>query len=217
MNILKEYFISPLFYFFKNIIYCIRGVTVYPGARISNVDFEQNVKIYNSTFLFNSSVGRHSYIQRNCTILNTSIGRFCSIAEGVKMGLGKHPVSEFISTHPFCYGKNSEHWLSRNTPPPLDHKFEENKNINIGHDVCIGANTIILDGVSIGNGALIGAGSVVTKNIPPYAVAAGVPCKVLYYRFDELKQAELQRAQWWLNDYDVLRRNLSTFKHSDPE
>nr|CAC9140909.1 2,3,4,5-tetrahydropyridine-2,6-dicarboxylate N-acetyltransferase [Citrobacter werkmanii] len=82
------------------------------------------------------------------------------------MGLGKHPVSEFISTHPFCYGKNSEHWLSRNTPPPLDHKFEETKNINIGHDVCIGANTIILDGVSIGNGALIGAGSVVTKKIP---------------------------------------------------
>ena len=56
-----------------------------------------------------------------------------------------------------------------------------------------------------------------TKNIPPYAVAAGVPCKVLYYRFDELKQAELERAQWWLNDYDVLRRNLSAFKHSDPE
>ncbi|CAC9258560.1 Putative acetyltransferase SACOL2570 [Citrobacter werkmanii] len=55
--------------------------------------------------------------------------------------------------------------FQENTPPPLDHKFEETKNINIGHDVCIGANTIILDGVSIGNGALIGAGSVVTKKI----------------------------------------------------
>ncbi|WP_421746761.1 DapH/DapD/GlmU-related protein [Citrobacter werkmanii] len=87
----------------------------------------------------------------------------------------------------------------------------------MGHDVCIGANTIILDGVSIGNGALIGAGSVVTKKYSTVRGCCRVPCKVLYYRFDKLKQAELERAQWWLNDYDVLRRNVAAFKHSDPE
>ncbi|HDJ2743371.1 TPA: CatB-related O-acetyltransferase [Salmonella bongori] len=217
MNIVKEYIFSAIYYFLRNIVYCFQGLKVYPGARVRNVQFEENVKVYNGTFLYDSSIGRHTYIQRNCTILNASIGRFCSIAEGVKMGLGLHPISEFISTHPFCYGKNPVHWLSMSCSPPESHFFEENKRVIIGHDVCIGANTVILDGVKIGNGAIIGAGAVVTKDIPPYAVAAGVPCKVLFYRFDKLKQDELNQSQWWDNDYSTLEKNLPSFKYSEPE
>lgn len=217
MNIIKEYILLPICYLIKNIILCFQGVSVYPGARIRHVTFEENIKVYNNTLLYNSNIGRHTYIQRNCTILNTSIGRYCSIAESVKMGLGKHPVSEYISTHPFCYGKNSIHWLSKSCPPPDSHTFEETKRIMIGHDVCLGANTVILDGVTVGNGAIIGAGPVVTKNIPPYAVAAGVPCKVLYYRFNDDTRNKLEKMKWWEKDYEELELILSEFKYPDSE
>ena len=74
---------------------------------------------------------------------------------------------------------------------------EEHKPVFIGNDVFIGANVTILDGVTIGDGAVIGAGAVVTKDIPPYAIAVGVPAKTIKYRFDENTQQLLLAEKWW--------------------
>ena len=87
-----------------------------------------------------------------------------------------------------------------------ENKAEESKQTSIGNDVFIGANVTVLDGVAIGDGAVIGAGVVVTKDIPPYAVAVGVPAKVVKYRFDDATIMALLEKQWWNGSEDDLKR-----------
>jgi acetyltransferase-like isoleucine patch superfamily enzyme len=78
-----------------------------------------------------------------------------------------------------------------------ENKIVESKKIIIGNDVFIGANVTVLDGVIIGNGAVIGAGAVVTKDIPPYAIAVGVPARIVKYRFENDQIERLQEIEWW--------------------
>ena len=85
----------------------------------------------------------------------------------------------------------------------------------IGNDVWIGWDVLIKGGVTIGNGAVIGARSVVTKVVPPYAVVAGVPAKVIKYRFEQEKIDLLQQLQWWDWDIDRIYENLDRLKNFD--
>ena len=86
----------------------------------------------------------------------------------------------------------------------------------IGNDVWIGWGVLIKGGVTIGNGAVIGAYSVVTKDVPPYAVVAGVPAKVIKYRFEQEKIDLLQQLQWWDWDIDRIYENLDRLRNFDP-
>lgn len=86
----------------------------------------------------------------------------------------------------------------------------------IGNDVWIGWGVLIKGGVTIGNGAVIGARSVVTKDVPPYAVVAGVPAKVIKYRFEQEKIDLLQQLQWWDWDIDQIYENLDRLRNFDP-
>lgn len=130
--------------------------------------------------LHHVELGDYSYFAMNAHAANVKIGKFCSIGPNFCCGLGIHPT-DGISTSPYFYRG----------------KIEEHKSVTIGNDVFIGANVTILDGVSIGDGAVIGAGAVVTKDIPPYAIAVGVPAKVIKYRFDEQTIQKLQEKEWW--------------------
>ena len=76
----------------------------------------------------------------------------------------------------------------------------------IGNDVFIGANVTVLDGVKIGDGAVIGAGAVVTKDIPPYGIAVGVPARVVKYRFDDSVVRRLQQKEWWNGSAEDIKR-----------
>ena len=118
----------------------------------------------------------------------TSRRTYRSIASGVRIFRANHPSGRF-TTHPILYnpamGYVAKDMLER---PPLE----------IGHDVWIGANAIILPGVSrIGNGAVIGAGSVVTKDVGPYEIVAGNPARAIRMRFDERQIAALESSRWW--------------------
>lgn len=118
---------------------------------------------------------------------DVSFGNYCSIASGVRIFRANHPSGRF-TTHPILYnpvmGYVAKDMLER---PPLE----------IGHDVWIGANAIILPGVSrIGNGAVIGAGSVVTKDVGPYEIVAGNPARAIRMRFDERQIAALESSRW---------------------
>ena len=119
---------------------------------------------------------------------DVSFGNYCSIASGVRIFRANHPSGRF-TTHPILYnpvmGYVEKDMLER---PPLE----------IGHDVWIGANAIILPGVSrIGNGAVIGAGSVVTKDVGPYEIVAGNPARTIRKRFDERQITALENCRWW--------------------
>jgi acetyltransferase-like isoleucine patch superfamily enzyme len=155
-------------------------------------------------------IGAFTYVN-GAEISEARIGRFCSIAPGTIIGPGEHPTN-FLSTHPFVVDVNDQAGgLSRNFPPYVawTHlNLENRKNtfpgrgtIEIGNDVWIGTRAIILKGVRIGTGAIIAAGAVVTKDVDPYAVMAGVPAKMMKYRFDRRTRNRLLESEWW--DFDL--------------
>lgn len=184
----------------------------FKGAVIdNNVCINQNSIIHSFTHIFsncilnNSIIESYSYIGRNCLVQNATIGKFCSIANDVFIGLGKHPLDLF-STSPIFYRIDN----------PLKFKLveeeydmEEYSPITIGHDVWIGARAIILDGVSIGNGAVVAANAVVTKNVPDYAIVVGSPAKVLRYRFTEDKIKRLIKSEWWKDDLNTIKTKVN--------
>lgn len=152
----------------------------------------KHVKIAIPGHIRDAEVGDYTYISMNSWINNTKIGKFCSIGPNLLCGWRVHPTNG-ISTAPMFYSTARQNGISLCTTD----KLNERKTITIGNDVFIGANVTILDGVSIGDGAIIGAGAVVSKDIPPYAIAVGVPVQIVKYRFTEEQIQNLQKIQWW--------------------
>lgn len=142
-------------------------------------------------------VGDHTYAQASGNIYrHTRIGRYCSMANNVSIGVFQHPVT-WLSTHPFQYDRRLNPALKADTmPQPIADKSSKGLT-QIGNDVWIGENAIIMTGITIGDGAIIGAGAVVTKDVPPYAIVVGVPARILRYRFDEPTIKQLLTLQWW--------------------
>lgn len=132
----------------------------------------------------------------------TKIGRYCSFAEEVWRFNGNHPM-QFRSTHPYFYEP-----LFGYVPKELIPRSE----LVIGNDVWVGQNVCILPGVRrIGDGAVLGAGSVVTKDVPDFAVVAGNPARLIRYRFSEQVQAEIKASRWWDRSIEELQKDLSEF------
>lgn len=163
-----------------------------------------------------NNIGAFSYINSDAYINGcASIGRFCSIGMRFTVWNFNHDV-ELLSTHPLFvnvdleWNKNFHSFNDdidfveeiKEKARKLRHKDNE---IRIGNDVWIGLNVTVLQGVKIGDGAVIGAGSVVTKDVPPYAVVAGVPARVIRMRFDEGIIEKLLKIQWWNYGPDILK------------
>ena len=161
-------------------------------SQIAKVVCTPKSKIYYPCKLIDITIGDYTYIASNANIHNTIIGKFCSIGPNFCCGLGIHPTTG-ISTSPMFYSTLKQNGFSLTEA----NKVVESKRVMIENDVFIGANVTILDGVRIGNGAIIGAGAVVTKDIPPYAIAVGVPAKVVKYRFEKDKIEKLLQIRWW--------------------
>lgn len=144
-------------------------------------------------------IGRRSFIGRRTLISSGSIGAFTSIADHVVIGSGEHDLSAVtthMEWHVKRFGKNWEN----TKPAPI-----------IGNDVWIGTGVTVLRGAVIEDGAVIGAGAVVNRHIPAYAIAVGVPAKVLRYRFDEPTRQALLASGWWSWEEDRLEEALPLF------
>ena len=148
--------------------------------------------------LHNVQLGDYSYFAMNAHAANVKIGKFCSIGPNFCCGLGIHPTNG-ISTSPYFYRG----------------KVEEHKQVTIGNDVFIGAMVTVLDGVTIGGGAVSGAGAVVTKDIPPYAIAVGCPIEIKRYRLAEKQIAAMERIQWWNWEEEKLKDVREMFNDID--
>ena len=168
-----------------------------PKAKTCNDShFEFPVYISEDCFLTKVNMSRYSYVARGTRITDCNIGSFTSIGpEALIGGLGHHPLEHF-STSPLTYSPvNGISKLLGHLN--YDLKFKETGHVNIGADVWIGARVIIMDGVSIGIGAVIGANTVVTKDIPPYAVYYGSPPTIKKFRFSNAVISKLLETKWW--------------------
>ena len=152
-----------------------------------------HVHLLEKCIINKSEINSYTYLGKNCLVQNARIGKFCSIANEVLIGLGNHPL-DLLSTSPLFYRVNNPLQISL---IKKDLKIVEYIPINIGNDVWIGTRSIIMDGVSIGHGAVIAANSVVTKDVPSYAVVGGVPAKIIKYRFPAEKAEQINRTKWW--------------------
>ncbi len=162
-------------------------------------------------------VGAFTYTQGG-SFVNLDIGRYCSFAEEVVVGATRHPT-DWLGSGPFQYREDPWGWhsfgkalegddsLTRQVLP-----FKNSERTTIGNDVWVGRRAIVRDGVTIGNGAIIGAGAVVTRDVPPYAIVGGSPAKIIRYRFPEPLIERLLAAQWW--QYPLWR--LSGIAFNDP-
>ena len=173
-----------------------------------NSNIDKTASVGNGAQIVNSSLGKYSYAY-DCSVINTDIGAFCSIGAGTVIGGGAHPTN-WVSTSPVFYsGRNV---LRKNF---TNKEFDEYKKTNIGNDVWIGSRCLIKGGVSIGDGAVIGMGSVVTHDVPPYEIWAGNPAKRIKNRFDDETAEKLLNSKWWDLSDDELKSLGNSFNNPD--
>lgn len=176
-----------------------------------NCKLQYPVYINPRTNLINVNIGKYTYIGANNTMENVDIGSFCSIGSYVTVGGGVHPTDR-PAISPIFYDDNN---CFRNNDFINGTKISQPKTI-IGNDVWVGDLSYIKAGVVIGDGVVIGAHSVVTHNIPPYAIIAGVPARIIRYRFNDNIIKKLLEIQWWKWSDDMIKRNkqyLSTIEN----
>lgn len=164
-------------------------------------------RLHGAVNLNASRLGPFTYVTE-ATITNSHIGAFCSIGKGATIGgFYGHPT-RWLSTHPVFYSPRQQAGISFAPVPRFD---EEARGATIGNDVWIGANAMIMDGVTIGNGGVVAAGAVVTGDVEPYEIVGGVPARRIRLRFAPEVCAELASWNWWDLSIDTLQALAADF------
>lgn len=145
----------------------------------------------------------------DCYLPNSEIGRFCSIGNNVQVISETHPTKGFLSTHPAFYSLGKQCGTTFTTRQLFNERLTiRGRNCIIGNDVWIGNDVKIKGGLKIGDGAILGLGSIITKDVPPFAIVAGIPARIIRYRFPKEKIEEILVNPWWhWSDNKIKRMN----------
>lgn len=197
----------------------------YLDNKKKNVIFEKNSYVsmdcifegnnYIAGELYQCQLGYGTYVHKNSELKCVKVGRFCAIAENVNIRLFQHPT-DFVSVSPCFYRK--EHTLKTFVDENYYEDLQSNEegfSVVIGNDVWVGQGVSVKSGVRIGDGAVIGAGAVVTKDVEPYAIVAGVPAKIIRYRFSKEQIDALLKIKWWNRDIKWFEENGKDFTDVD--
>jgi hypothetical protein len=177
---------------------------IHPGCLVEDSTLGPWTELMPGTVLRHSTLGAYSYIAGAADVVWTDIGNFTSIASSVRINPGNHPMGRATQHH--CTYRRAQYGFG-----PDDAAFfawRAAQRVRIGHDVWIGHGVIVMPGVAIGTGAVVGAGAVVTKDVPDYTIAVGVPAKPIRRRFDDSTCAALLRSQWWMWDHATIAARL---------
>ena len=185
--------LSILKFFFKILYFSIfKKNKIYTPYVSTCALIGDNIEIHRSSIVDSQcKIGSYTYIGSHCFITNSNIGRYCSIANNVSIGQGEHNLSH-ISTSSLFY----------NDP----YKELTSKECEIENDVWIGVGAIILRGVKVGTGSVVAANAVVTKSVPEYAIVAGVPAKIIRYRFKKNTINKIKKTKWWTKDLNDAKK-----------
>jgi len=190
-----------------------KGVLIGPSTICEGNNYLGYESSINSSYL-----GFASYLAENTIIKKAKIGKYVSIGPDVKIVDGKHPSSDFVSTHPAFFSTRKQVGFSY-TDKQLFQEFADFRDKDkkystiIGNDVWIGARVLIMEGVQIGDGAIVAAGAVVVKDIEPYAIVAGIPAKTIKYRFTKNQIDFLMGLKWWDKEETWIRANSGYFSN----
>ncbi|MEZ9487486.1 CatB-related O-acetyltransferase [Vibrio breoganii] len=200
-------FLKKLIIFFKVFFHkkLLKRKEIHISSRVKfhKCEFTSNNFVGKDTNIEKSILGIGSYIGKNCMLNNAIIGKYCSIADNVEILLNNHPTTGFVSTHP-CFHRGNNALMKKiglsfnlDIDYPYMNYIQGRYHIVIGSDVWIGAGCKLMSGVKIGDGAIVAAGSIVTKDIPDFTIFGGVPAKKIKNRFNEEQTRKLVELKWW--------------------
>jgi phosphonate metabolism protein (transferase hexapeptide repeat family) len=182
---------------------------LHEGAVIRTSQLGRYVEIGAGSRIVESQIGDYSYTDRYADIAYSTLGKFVNVAAFSRINPGEHPYHR-ASLHHFMY-RSSYYW-----PDEADEAavfdWRRSRPVRIGHDTWIGHGAIIMKGVTVGTGAIVASNAVVTKSVPPYAVVAGTPAKLIKWRHAPPVAERLQAMAWWDWDHDTLRKALPDFR-----
>jgi acetyltransferase-like isoleucine patch superfamily enzyme len=164
-------------------------------------NFGDHVKLHKNSAVIKSKIGKCTYLANESVVNFSEVGAFCSIGpQTIIGGLGSHPTN-WLSTHPAFYSCDHQSGVIFTET----NIFDEYKPTHVGNDVWIGTRAVVLDGVRVGDGAIVAAGAVVTKDVPPYSIVGGVPARIIRYRFSRDVIEALLNWRWWELPIDTLK------------
>ncbi len=183
--------------------------TVADTAILTDCLLGRYTEIQEFTQMAESSMDDYSYICAYGSVIYTAIGKFANIAAQVRINPGNHP-HERPTLHHFTYRAARYGFAEQDDAAFFN--WRRIQQVRIGHDTWIGHGCIIMPGVTIGNGAIIGSLSVVTKDVPPYTIVAGAPAKPIRRRFPRIIADRIEQSAWWDWDHETLKSRLGDFK-----
>lgn len=183
---------------------------LHPDTRITpDCTFGAYVEIGQGSRIAHSHIGDYSYCDRFADIANTTIGKFANIAAFVRIGPTDHPMHK-ASQHHFLY-RSAQYWDDA-AEDEAHFAARRARRASLGHDSWVGHGAIIRPEVTIGTGAVVAAGAVVTRDVAPYMIVAGVPAVPLRARVEPAIAERLMALAWWEWSHERLRAALEDFR-----
>jgi len=187
----------------------IGETVIHETVRLREAEIGRRCEVLRDTRIEYSSLGDYSYLGENCDVADARIGKFTAIANSVRIGAPNHPMGR-PSQHRFTYC--SEYYEAAASRDRDFFAARRADTVIVENDCWIGHAAIILPGVSVGDGAVIAAGAVVSRNVPPYTIVGGVPARPIRGRFPDAVVERMLRIAWWNWPDEVIFERLSDFR-----